>query len=221
MKKILGMYSVLLLVVSFNSVAAGQTYTTTDDGERTVTISLSNVVVAAEQSHAKRKTLFSNFSDYTYATYFCCSGTSISGPNAQHGFGTFWVALPLTPKLNVTLTQVEAPFFTLSGAPSIAVWLAADANGLPGDTISGPVDVSLPPGFFGCCALSTARFASVPLTKGTQYWIVIGTDSNSMDSNDVWLLNTTDMRHHPIATYSNGTWRATTGLVPAIDIFGK
>jgi hypothetical protein len=220
MKAFVGVYSVLLLVASLNSAAAGQIYTTTDNDVRTVAISPSKVVVPAKQSHAKRKTLISNLSDYRYATYFCCSGAGISGPNAQHGFGTFWMALPLTPKADVTLTQIEAPFFTLGGTPSIAVWLAADADGLPGNTIAGPVDVNLPIGF-GCCALSTAKFASVPLTKGTRYWIVVGTDSNSTDSSDTWLFNTTDMRRYPIAVSDGTTWTATTGLVPAIGIFGK
>lgn len=217
----------LLILAGLTAVAAGQTYTTTAEGMRTVTISPSKVqavTLEANEDHEGLKTLFSNLSDYRYATYFCCSGTVIQGPDAQQGGpGATWRALPLTPKTNVTLTKIEAPFFTLSGTASIAVWLAVDSGGIPGDTIAGPIDVDNLPGFFGCCALTTVKFANVPLSKDTPYWLVVGTDANSMDSVDGWAFNTTDMRSHPSAFYAtvNGKWLSHSDLLPAIRILGK
>ncbi len=219
MDAILKAFPVLLIMACLGPMANAQAQSTNDGGMRTAVFGPSKVAVPASHSHARLKTLFSNLSDYTYGTYFCCGGAIISGPAAQHSFGELWLALPVTPKENFTLIRIDAPFSTLDGAPSIAVWVAADAGGVPGDTIAGPVDVkTLPLG--GCCGLSTVAFEHVSLTQGMQYWIVVGTDSNSMDSNDIWPFNTTDMRPHPVAIYSNGAWRAEVGLLPAIGIFG-
>ncbi len=216
----------LLALAGLTVLASGQTYTTTHDGARVVTISPSDAAVSeatpANDDHASLKTLFSNLSDYKYAPYFCCAGFVIAGPDPKFGPGPSWVALPITPKASVALVQVEAPLFNITGAVSVAVWLAADSSGVPGDTIAGPIDIDNLPPIFPCCTLSTVKFADIPLTKGTTYWIVVGTDSNSTDSNDSWQFNTTDMRAHPFAIYgSNGTWTASGGALPAIAIFGK
>jgi hypothetical protein len=229
MKKLSLIGSLLLTTASVSLGAFGQTFSIGADGVRTVTISASKPMVPqsdratrpAIQNHASLKTLFSNLSDYRFATYYCCSGAVISGPDSQIGFGTFWIAVPFTPKEDVTLTQVEAPFFSIAGTPSIAVSLASDASGVPGVTMAGPIDLKNLPSLGGCCKLSILRFGNIPLTKGTQYWIIVGTDSKSADSNDSWQANTTDMRPHPRATYSNGAWTARIGSIPAIGIFGK
>jgi hypothetical protein len=224
---LIGIFLLSTIITSASSAASGQTFSIGADGVRTVTTSASKATqsdraTAPEiQNHAALKTLFSNLSDYRFATYFCCSGAVISGPNSQIGFGTFWIAVPFTPKEDVTLTQVEAPFFSIAGTPSIAISLASDASGVPGGTMAGPIDLNSLPPIGGCCKLSVVRFGNVPLTKGTQYWIIVGTDSNSADSNDSWQANTTDMRPHPRATYSNGAWTARIGSIPAIGIFGK
>lgn len=205
----------------------GQNYTTTADGMRIVATNPSKTVVPAtmpNQDPESLITLFSNLSDYSFATYFCCEAATIQGPNAQMvGPGAVWRALPITPKADVMLTEIQAPFFTLFGTDSIAVWLTADSAGVPGDTISGPIEADNLPSFFGCCMLTTVKFPNVPLTKGHKYWVVVGTDSNSMDSMDGWNSNTTDMRPHPAAIYAtvNGKWLAHKDVLPAIRILGK
>jgi hypothetical protein len=239
MKKLSLISSLLLTIASVSLGASGQTFSIGADGVRTVTINASRIMVAQQnvlrpevqqsdrattsaiQNHSSLKTLFSNLSDYRFATYFCCSGVVISGPDAKFGPGTFWIAVPFTPKEDAALTQVEAPFFSIAGAPSIAVSLASDASGVPGGTIAGPIELNNLPLIGGCCKLSVVRFGNIALAKGTQYWIIVGTDSNSADSNDSWQANTTDMRSHPRAIYSNGAWTARTGSIPAIGIFGK
>lgn len=209
---------VLLTMACLSLTANAQVQSTTDGGMRTYVVGPLKAAVPASQNHAKLKALFSNLSDYTYATYFCCSGAIISGPSAQFSPGEIWLGVPFTPKENVELSRIDAPFYTFVGTPSIAVWVAADGGGVPGDTIAVPVDVQTL-GLGGCCALTAVQFDHVPLTKDTQYWIVVGTDSNSMDSNDAWPFNTTDMRRHPEAVYSKGSWRPEMGLIPAIGIF--
>ncbi len=208
----------LLVVAGLTVVAAGQGYTMADDGRHIIVASAPGVVVPAMRNEARLKTLFSNLSDYQYGTYFCCEEQDIDGPNGRYGVN--WAAVPFTPNANVKLTRIEAGVSYLWGTGPVAIWLAADASGLPGDTLAGPDDVGNLPKAGSCCSLAVAKFNSVPLTKGTQYWIVVGTDSNSMDSSDGWNLNSTDMRAHPFALY-RGSWTAEKNVLPAIGIFGK
>lgn len=220
MKRTLTICLALLVVASITAVAADQRYTTTDDGRRIIANSASEVVVPAIRNDATLKTLFNNLSDYKYGTYFCCYAEVISGPNGMAG-EPVWYGVPFTPNANVKLTKVEAGVGYSMGTNSVAIWLAADASGLPGSTLAGPVDVNNLPGFGTCCTLAVAKFKSVPLTKGTQYWIVLGTDSNSMDTTDVWNFNTTDMRNHSYALHNGSYWVAEDSLLGAIGIFGK
>jgi hypothetical protein len=208
----------LALLVVATTVAAGQAYTTTSDGRYVISARASGAVVPAARHDAKLKTIFSNLSDYKYGTYDCCSLESIQGPNTL--YGPYWVAVPFTPDANVKLTQVEAGVRYFAGTNSVAIWLAADASGLPGGMLAGPVDVGNLPLAGGCCSLAIAKFKSVPLTKGTQYWIVAGTDSNSMDTADGWTDNSTDMRIMPFAFYHPG-WQLEHWILPSIGIFGK
>ena len=217
-----------LVLASLTAVALGQTYTKTADGMHIVATSPAKAVVPAttpaKPGDGSPVIIFNNLSEYKYATYFCCEATTIQGPDAQQGGpGAIWRAIPITPRANLTLTEIEAPFFTLFGTPSIAVWLAADSGGVPGDTIAGPIDANNLPSFFGCCTLTTVTFPNVPLTKGTHYWIVVGTDANSINSMDGWNSNTIDMRPHPAAIYAttNGKWLAHSDVLPAIRVLGQ
>jgi len=208
-----------LLAASSTALAAGQRYTTTDGRRYITTTSASGIVVPAIRRDGKLKTVFSNLSDYKYGTYFCCILEGVSGPNSGHG--RYWDAVPFTPDANVKLTKVEAGVRYFGGTNSVAIWLTADAGGLPGDTLAGPVDVGHLPLAGGCCSLAVAKFKRVPLIKGTQYWIIVGTDSHSMDSVDGWSINNTDMRIMPSAFYHPDGWQLEHYVLPAVGIFGK
>jgi hypothetical protein len=220
--RILRICFALLLVAGSTALAAAQEYTPADNGSRIIARNASQPVVPAIRDDAKLKTLFSNLSAYKYGTYFCCVGYSVLGPDnpAQKGV-TIWVAVPFIPSANVKLTKVEAAVGHYEGTNSVAIWLAADASGLPGDTLAGPVDVDSLRSFPGCCTLAVAKFKNVPLAKGAQYWIVVGTDPNSIASYNTWAWNITDMRSHPYAGLRRGNWARYNGVLPAIGIFGK
>jgi hypothetical protein len=207
-------------VGGLSAVAIGQGYAAVGDDKHIVASRSSGIAVPAVRNDAKLKTLFSNLSDYEYGTYFCCEAYGVSGPNSLQGY-TVWQAVPFAPKANVKLSKVEAGVSNFDGTNSVAIWLAADASGLPGDTLAGPVNVHGLPTFGSCCTLAIAKFKNVPLAKDTQYWIVVGSDSNSLDSLDDWNLNGTDMRYdYPYARYE-GSWQLEHGVLPAIGIFGK
>ena len=189
-----------------------------DNGREVVAYEGSRIIVPAIRKDAKLKVIYSTLSDYKYATYFCCVGMGVSGPNSQ--FRTHWYGIPFTPSTNVKLTKVEAAIRWESGSNSFAISLAADSGGLPGGTLAGPVDVYNVPSGGGCCELAVAKFKSVPLEKGTQYWVIVGTDSNSENAAGAWFLNTTDMRRLPFAMYS-GNWQSIQGVLPAVGVFGK
>jgi hypothetical protein len=100
----------------------------------------------------------------------------------------------------------------------------ADANGLPGKVLATTDATNL--GSFGdCCQLVVGKGGpGLPVTQGTQYWVVVSTDSSTQDTFDAWAFNSTDMREdYAFATYSSstGVWQASEGLLPGYAVLGQ
>jgi hypothetical protein len=86
-----------------------------------------------------------------------------------------FVAMPFTPTANAHVSQVRAAIQYGSGANQVNLSLYDDANGAPGNRLAGPVTVfNVPSG--GCCKVAIANFSvSVPISSGSQYWVVADT----------------------------------------------
>jgi hypothetical protein len=72
------------------------------------------------------------------------------------------------------------------------VSLYNDAGGIPGTAIKS-VHVTTLPTYGQCCHVATANITGgVPVTAGTQYWVVVSTTAQDTDIY-AWAFNSTDM----------------------------
>lgn len=183
----------------------------------------SHVTPWNNSSDAALITIAGNLSKYPFGTYFCCYGYTISGPDSFLG-AAYWVAVPFTPTSNYLVKKVQASVaWGYNGPNGVTLSLNADAGGVPGAVIAGGDIVNLG-GFGNCCQLAVGTGpGGVPVTSGTQYWVVVSTSSTFDTTYDAWAFNSTDMREtYPLASYSstNGFWSAGTGLLPGYAVLG-
>lgn len=190
------------------------------DHRTTIATHPSGHVVAPPNSDASLTEIAGNLSKYPYGVYFCCYGETISGPDSLIG-ATYWAAIPFTPSTNVTATKLSTSVGYVTGSNSVALSLNADSGGLPGAVLA-TADANNLGDFGDCCTLATVGGGSkgINLTAGTQYWVVVYTDTNSQDTWDAWAYNTTDMRDFPWAFYDNGVWENTEGVLPGYAVYG-
>lgn len=128
---------------------------------------------------------------YPDGTYFCCLATAIAGPNNGYDPQQWW-AEAFTPGVNATVTKIEVAVTYMVGTNGVNIGLYTDANGVPGTPLVSQ-DVSNLPPFGGCCATMTLKDKQgVALTAGTQYWVVLSTDSNNASFLGSWNYNTSD-----------------------------
>lgn len=129
---------------------------------------------------------------YPYGTYFCCLGPTIAGPDNQYGVNEQWWAEAFTPNANATVIRIEVGVGYSVGTNSVNVGLYSDANGVPGTPLVSR-DVDNLPDFGSCCITMTLKDKDgIPVTAGTQYWVVLGTDSRDTDFLGGWNYNTSD-----------------------------
>lgn len=165
--------------------------------------------------------LYDNGSKYALGVYWCCNGWTISGTASQVGFQAA-EAMPFTPSVNATVTRIGVAIGYISGDNEVVVSLNADSGGLPGASL-GSFTISNLPGLGGCCTTEVENIAGVPVTAGTQYWIVVQTTSPSSTTWAAWNENDTNQTTQPFA-YQNSQqgsgWFATEGILGAFGVAG-
>jgi len=108
----------------------------------------------------------------------------ISGPKSNVGVPDF-IAMPFTPKSNAHVLQVRAAVLWYgkgNGADQVNISIYNDHKGHPGKLLAGPVTVTDLPRAFACCQLAAANFSSIPVSGGTQYWVIADTPMNGPGS---------------------------------------
>ncbi len=193
----------------------------------------SKAIIPAVQPDAKLKTIAGNLSDYPYGVFFCCYGDYITGlTNLLGVVPEYWQAVPFTPTANMTVKEVEASVVWDEGTNAVVLSLNSDSGGLPGKAIHSWNVKNL--AIIGsCCQLATGKSKTgIAVTKGTQYWVVVSTNSNDSNIFAAWEVNSTDMRNHPFASYcddskqgscngTSGQWYAVSGLLPGYAVLGQ
>jgi len=222
----------LVVLVSLAAVAADDTgITLTRDGRTAIATKPSTDITPA-QHPAKVTTIAGNLSDYPFGVFFCCYGNTIAGISSALGFEV-WAAIPFTPTADFKVTELEASVGYIESADTnFLLSLYGDTSGLPGKVIKS-FATSATTVFGDCCTLATAKSSTgVPVTKGTQYWLVVSTnDKKHPTFFGAWAFNSTDMREHPIAYWckttgnqcgsNNGKWTASTNLLPGYAVLGE
>jgi hypothetical protein len=216
--------SILAVAGAVALSAAGHTgIVTSQDGRMSIATHPAARVTPAASPDTTLTVIAGNLSKYPNGVYFCCYGFTISGPTSFLGTA-YWIAIPFTPTSNYTVNQLRASVaWGQSGTEGVTLSLNADANGLPGSVLFGRNLTSL--GDFGaCCTLAIASdSAGVPITAGTQYWVVASTSASTSSTYDAWAFNSTDMRSYNYAAYNSqsGTWSAGQGLLPGYEVLGQ
>jgi len=223
----------LVMLASMTAVAADDTgITLTRDGRLAIATKAPSTITPAQVNPPA--TISGNLSDFPFGTFFCCFGNTIAGINSALGFEV-WVAIPFTPAANMKVHKVEASVGYLSNTDTnFLLGVYNDASGVPGTPIKNFKAVAANQ-YGACCTLVTASSgAGIPVTKGTQYWLVVSTNDKKHGAFFAgWAFNSTDMRSHPIASWckstgsqcgsNNGKWVA--GMsgdpLPAYTVIGK
>lgn len=146
----------------------------------------STIHVAAADAPAALTKIYSNLGPKTDA-YNDTDGLTLSGPKSAFGFTQF-VAMPFTPKVNASVTQVQVAVQYRAGANQINLSIYTDASGAPGTLLAGPVTVTNLPIFGTCCTLTVADFSPVAVSAGVRYWVTADTPSTGTGSDfeGVW-----------------------------------
>ncbi|HWY54583.1 MAG TPA: choice-of-anchor R domain-containing protein [Terriglobales bacterium] len=165
-------------------------------------------------------TIFSNLAAvYPKGEYWCCSGYNVMGP-AQ---GEQWMAAAFIPSANHTVTRIQvAVGFSQGKTNGVVVSLNRDNNGVPGNALK-TWNASGLPRFGTCCGLVVKSDDSgIPVSAGTQYWVVLSTNNKESDTVDAWnVIDTNQVDAATIATFpgNNHSWNAfqsTPGLAFAV-----
>jgi hypothetical protein len=203
-------------------------------GDREVIVAHPSQVTTPGVPHdASLSTIAGTLSDYPYGVFFCCYTYYITGlTNLLNGVPEYWQAVPFTPAANMTVKEVEASVVWAEGTNAVVLSLNSDSSGLPGKTIHTWHVKNL--AIIGsCCQLATGKSKTgIAVKKGTQYWLVVSTNSNDSNIFAAWALNSTDMRSHPFASYCNdskqgscngtsGKWTAVSGVLPGYAVLGQ
>jgi len=221
-KKTLTLVLVSFLLVSLTAFAASKNgISTSHNGQVTATAKPSGTFFGGGPiADIGETVIYNNLSNYPLGVYWCCEGWTISGPNSPIG-ATYADGMPFTPAANGKVTKLVVAVGYVTGTNSVEISLNADANGLPGNVI-GKFDVTGLPSFGSCCVtVSKGGGGGVSVTAGTQYWVVVQTDSKSADTWNAWNDNDTNETAQPFAFNNNGVWGATEGILGAFAVVGK
>ena len=211
----------LLTLAGIVALAAGGHHgvLTSKDGRMSIATQGSAHIKPWIEPDSGLTTIAGNLSRYPFGVYFCCYGFTISSSGSIIG-ATYWTAVPFTPDANYNVKKVETSVANASGTNGVTLSVNADAGGVPGAALASLNVTGL--GVFGeCCTLAVASGpGGLPVTKGTQYWVVASTSSATNDTWDAWAINSTDMRLGTIAGSQGGPWSAGENLVPGFAVLG-
>jgi hypothetical protein len=124
---------------------------------------------------------------YPDGVYWCCEGATIFGPANTLNGPEYWQAAGFVPKASLSVTKIQVAVgwvnYKAGEYTDVIVSLNADdGTGKPGASMKKWKAQIGGIGFGTCCAVSTERNAGIPVSAGTQYWVVISTEKKS----DIW-----------------------------------
>jgi hypothetical protein len=182
---------VVLVFVSMTACAAGQDEVVrSKDGRMTFVPRRTSSFTGSAPSDQGLVTIFDNIGRaYPKGSYSCCDAFTVAGP-AQSG-PEAWQAAAFKPAANHTVTRIEVAVGLNAGTADVVLSLNHDHNGLPGAAIKTWHLTNLP--LAGqCCTVEVKEDAAgIPITAGTQYWLVVSTRKGS-DFQGGWNANDTN-----------------------------
>jgi hypothetical protein len=209
----------VLLFVSLTAMAASKgAISTTKDGRQTIASKPATRTGEPAEFGKGLTILYDNASTYPLGVYWCCEGYTITGSGSVVG-EQFADGMPFTPSVNATVTLIGVAVGYVTGDEEVQVTLNADSGGLPGSVL-GSFTASTLPTFGDCCSTVVQSITGVPVTAGTQYWVVVQTSSATSTTWDAWNDNDTNETEQPFAFQESGVWEASEGILGAFGVAG-
>lgn len=196
------------------STAAMALVVTSADARPPVTMSKDNRFVSIEPhagssapaGHTPGSFVFSTIDKSKVGTYFCCYGSTLSGPSSIFG-AAYGVAEQFIPSSSATISKLYAGVGYVSGDDKVTLTLYADnGSNSPGKKItSGSGTATTAFGY--CCNLVKAKIKSTSLTAGTPYWVAITVGGSDFDAAGFQVNNEVSDYHYLAYTTNGGsTW---------------
>lgn len=158
-----------------------------------------------QPAHIPGSYAFSTIDKSKVGQYFCCYGSTLSGPSSFFG-AAYGAAEQFIPSANVTISTLYAGVGYVSGDDKVTLTLYSDSGNKPGSKIaSGHGTTSV--GFGFCCGLVKAKISSQNLTAGTPYWVAITVGGSDFDAAGFQVNNEVNDFHYLSYTSNGGsTW---------------
>ena len=153
--------------------------------------------------------------------YYSSEGWTISGLESIIGAQQA-IGLAYTPSADSTIEGVQVGVGYVTGANTVAVAIFSDENDAPGKPLKVWNPINLPT-FGTCCTLVTVKDAAgIKVAAGTQYWLVVGTDTESETTWDAWNFSYNQVSGTiSVYTSGSGVWTTQTTTLPAAAIYGS
>jgi hypothetical protein len=160
---------------------------------------------SAPAAHRPGSYVVSTIDKSSVGSYFCCYGSTLSGPSSQFG-AAYGVAEQFIPGASATVSKLYAGVGYVSGDDKVTLTLYADSGNRPGKKLaSGTGTTSTQFGF--CCGLVKAKIKSTSLTAGTPYWVSITLSGADFDAAGFQVNNEVSDFHYLSYTSNGGsTW---------------
>ena len=174
----------------------------------------------AAKPRAGLVTIYTNLGTGTNV-YNGAAGTGVLGKNVPNQPFPEWVANGFTPTANHTVTEIQVGVSWVQGENSVILSLNEDNGGKPGKTLYITQFTNLPT-FGTCCTLQTATLTTgVPVTQGTQYWVVLRTKPTNQGTWNVWNNNFKDLQGPFSNSLGNGWFQQSTQELGAFAVLGQ
>jgi hypothetical protein len=208
--------STMLMFVGATAIAVAQNDVALKGNGSTVWSKHAIMTVVTESSASRTApnlndsglvTIFSNLAaKYPKGQYWCCEGYNVMGPGQN--LGEQWMAAAFTPRADHTVTRIEVGVgYSQQGTNGVVVSLSSDRNGKPGKALKTWYASGLSR-FGTCCGLVVKSDSSgIPVSAGKQYWIVLRTDGNELDTVDGWnIVDADQVDPATLASFTSNKW---------------
>ncbi len=211
------------IVLLFSLFAAAQTkdgVIPINGGRNFVYVKPPQTSFPAVKPPANLLTIYSNLGTGTNV-YNAAAGTGVLGKNVPNQPFPEWLANGFTPTANHTVTEIQVGVTWVEGANTVILSLNQDNGGRPGKALYTAQFTNLPT-FGTCCTLETAILTTgVPVTQGTQYWVVLRTSPTNQGTWNVWNNNYQDLQGPFSNSTGHGWAQQSTQELGAFGVFGQ
>ena len=153
--------------------------------------------------------VYSTISKNNKGAYFCCYGSTISGPSSSLG-AAYGAAEQFILSSNATISNLAAGvgyFSGSSGDHTVTLTLYADnGSNSPGKMLAQGTGAAK--AIFGfCCGVTHAKISSTKLTAGTPYWVAVTTTGVNEEAAGFQVSNEVDgYNYNAYSSDGGSTW---------------